>query len=199
MQGLHRNIGGYAVILWGKEQRLLILITRWQKKMHFLLTTLKVVYVLTTMMLELMEDDTVEAIRRAKMLNRLRSYGILLNLSTWQRMLRVRGSFHLRIEESLRAQDSDKGKGTDNAKISRKRLKLDNHEHENGRAHKEQGECYQTSTKGQNEIDGMDIRFKLQGMQWHHETSLKAPIGPNPKRGMTRGLTTNTKEMDFVL
>ncbi|GKE14217.1 zinc finger, CCHC-type containing protein, partial [Tanacetum coccineum] len=37
---------------------------RWQKKMHFLLTTLKVVYVLTTPMPELMEDDTVEAIRR---------------------------------------------------------------------------------------------------------------------------------------
>ncbi|GJX45341.1 zinc finger, CCHC-type containing protein [Tanacetum coccineum] len=40
---------------------------RWQKKMHFLLTTLKVVYVLTTPMPELMEDATVEAIRiRAK-------------------------------------------------------------------------------------------------------------------------------------
>nr|GEZ84014.1 hypothetical protein [Tanacetum cinerariifolium] len=40
---------------------------RWQKKMHFLLTTLKLVYVLTTPMLELLEDATVEAIRiRAK-------------------------------------------------------------------------------------------------------------------------------------
>ncbi|GKA07542.1 zinc finger, CCHC-type containing protein [Tanacetum coccineum] len=40
---------------------------RWQKKMHFFLTTLKVVYVLTTLMLELVEDATVEAIRiRAK-------------------------------------------------------------------------------------------------------------------------------------
>nr|GEU55754.1 hypothetical protein [Tanacetum cinerariifolium] len=39
---------------------------RWQK-MHFLLTTLKVVYVLTTPMPELLEDATVEAIRiRAK-------------------------------------------------------------------------------------------------------------------------------------
>ncbi|GJR11429.1 zinc finger, CCHC-type containing protein [Tanacetum coccineum] len=36
---------------------------RWQKKMHFLLTTLKVVYVLTTPMPELVEDATVEAIR----------------------------------------------------------------------------------------------------------------------------------------
>ncbi|GJT69722.1 zinc finger, CCHC-type containing protein [Tanacetum coccineum] len=126
---------------------------RWQKKMHFLLTTLKVVYVLTTPMPELLEDATVEAIRiRAKwenddyicrghilngmydslslmyirMLNRLRSYGIHLNPSTWHRILLdfkhtlkhgkddlslVQLGSHLRIEESLRAQDSDKGKG----------------------------------------------------------------------------------------
>nr|GEU55726.1 zinc finger, CCHC-type [Tanacetum cinerariifolium] len=37
---------------------------RWQKKMRFLLTTLKVVYVLTTLLSDLMDDDTVEAIRR---------------------------------------------------------------------------------------------------------------------------------------
>ncbi|GJV41761.1 hypothetical protein Tco_1420201 [Tanacetum coccineum] len=37
---------------------------QWQKKMHFLLTNLKVVYVLTTPIPELLEDDTVEAIRR---------------------------------------------------------------------------------------------------------------------------------------
>ncbi|GJZ02464.1 zinc finger, CCHC-type containing protein [Tanacetum coccineum] len=36
---------------------------RWQKKMHFLLTALKVVYVLTTPMPEWLEDATVEAIR----------------------------------------------------------------------------------------------------------------------------------------
>ncbi|GKC69644.1 hypothetical protein Tco_1115527 [Tanacetum coccineum] len=40
---------------------------RWQKKMHFLLTTLKVFYVLTTPMLELLKNATAEAIRiRAK-------------------------------------------------------------------------------------------------------------------------------------
>nr|GEZ02414.1 zinc finger, CCHC-type [Tanacetum cinerariifolium] len=40
---------------------------RWQNKMHFLLMTLKVVYVLTTPMPELVKDATVEAIRiRAK-------------------------------------------------------------------------------------------------------------------------------------
>ncbi|GJZ59166.1 hypothetical protein Tco_0614982 [Tanacetum coccineum] len=57
---------------------------RWQKKRHFLLTTLKVVYVLTTPMPELLEDNTVEAIRRrAKTWNMQRSYEILLNPSTW--------------------------------------------------------------------------------------------------------------------
>ncbi|XP_024965792.1 uncharacterized protein LOC112505993 [Cynara cardunculus var. scolymus] len=37
---------------------------RWQKKMHFLLTTLKVVYVLSTPMPELMEDETLEQTRK---------------------------------------------------------------------------------------------------------------------------------------
>nr|GEV75104.1 hypothetical protein [Tanacetum cinerariifolium]GEV75111.1 hypothetical protein [Tanacetum cinerariifolium] len=124
---------------------------RWQKKMLFLLTTLKVVSVLTTPMPELLKDATVEAIRiRAKwenddyicrghilmvclilflmyirILNRLRSCGIHLNPSTWLRILQdfkhtlkhgkddlslVQLSSHLHIEESLKAQDNDKGK-----------------------------------------------------------------------------------------
>lgn len=37
---------------------------RWQKKMHFLLTTLKVVYVLSTHMSEVDEDETLEMTRR---------------------------------------------------------------------------------------------------------------------------------------
>src|SRR5581483_10604223 len=37
---------------------------RWQKKMHFLLTTLKVVYVLSTPMPEIVEDETLEMTRR---------------------------------------------------------------------------------------------------------------------------------------
>ncbi|KAL0417138.1 UNVERIFIED_CONTAM: Retrovirus-related Pol polyprotein from transposon TNT 1-94 [Sesamum latifolium] len=37
---------------------------RWQKKMHFLLTTLKVVYVLSTPFPDYMVDETVEQIRR---------------------------------------------------------------------------------------------------------------------------------------
>ncbi|KAL0373331.1 UNVERIFIED_CONTAM: hypothetical protein Sradi_3248800 [Sesamum radiatum] len=37
---------------------------RWQKKMHFLLTTLKVVYVLSTPFFDYMVDETVEQTRR---------------------------------------------------------------------------------------------------------------------------------------
>lgn len=37
---------------------------RWQKKMHFLLTTLKVVYVLSTPMPDVVEDQTLEMVRR---------------------------------------------------------------------------------------------------------------------------------------
>nr|GEU37667.1 zinc finger, CCHC-type [Tanacetum cinerariifolium] len=137
---------------------------RWQKKMHFLLTTLKVVYVLTTPMPDLLEDATVEAIRiREKWEND--DYicrGHILNVDSrpvmeqYNELLRILGQYtqhglkmdefisvssiidklppsrkdfkhtlkhgkdnlylvqlgsHLRIEESLRAQDSDKGKG----------------------------------------------------------------------------------------
>nr|GEW24687.1 retrovirus-related Pol polyprotein from transposon TNT 1-94 [Tanacetum cinerariifolium] len=82
---------------------------RWQKKMHFSLTTLKVVYVLTISTSELLEDATVEAIRiRAKWEND--DYickGHILN----DDLSLVHLGSHLRIEESLRAQDSDKGKG----------------------------------------------------------------------------------------
>nr|GEY53892.1 zinc finger, CCHC-type [Tanacetum cinerariifolium] len=82
---------------------------RWRKKMHFLLTTLNVVYVLTTSMPELWEDATVEAIRiRAKWEND--DYicrGHILN----DDLSLVQLGSHLHIEQSLRAQDNDKGKG----------------------------------------------------------------------------------------
>ncbi|GJY07722.1 zinc finger, CCHC-type containing protein [Tanacetum coccineum] len=88
---------------------------RWQKKMHFLLMTLKVVYVLTTPMPELMEDDTVEAIRRREnIIDKLppswKDYKHTLKHGKDDLSLVQLGS-HLRIEESLRAHDSDKGKG----------------------------------------------------------------------------------------
>nr|GEZ55252.1 zinc finger, CCHC-type [Tanacetum cinerariifolium] len=152
---------------------------RWQKKMHFLLTTMKVVYVLATPMPEWLEDATVEAIRiRAKWKNDdyICSGHILTGMSDslfdvytnvesakelwdsleskymvedssskkflvsnfnnykmvdsrpvmeqYNELLRILGQYtqhddlslvqlgsHLRIEKSLRAQDSDKGKG----------------------------------------------------------------------------------------
>ncbi|GKA15359.1 hypothetical protein Tco_0695106 [Tanacetum coccineum] len=127
--------------------------------MHFLLTMLKVVYVLTTPMPELMEDATVEAIKiRAKwenddyickghILNGMSDslFDVYTNVESakelwdsleskymaedasskkfllppsWKdfkhgkdALSLVQLGSHLRIEESLRAQDSDKGKG----------------------------------------------------------------------------------------
>ncbi|GJZ16078.1 zinc finger, CCHC-type containing protein [Tanacetum coccineum] len=148
---------------------------RWQKKMHFLLTTLKVVYVLTTPMPELLEDATVEAIRirakwenddyicrghilngmsdslfdvytnvesakelwdslESKILGQYTQHGLKMDESisvssiidklptSWKDFKHtlkhgkddlslVQLGSHLRIEESLRAQDNDKGKG----------------------------------------------------------------------------------------
>ncbi|GKA01423.1 hypothetical protein Tco_0674088 [Tanacetum coccineum] len=118
----------------------------------FLLTTLKVVYVLTTPMPKLMEDDTVEAIRRRakwenndymsvkeqfnellKILGQYTQHGLKMDESisvssvidklplSWKDFKHtlkhgkddlslVQLGSHLRIEESLWAQDRDKGK-----------------------------------------------------------------------------------------
>ncbi|GJU36817.1 zinc finger, CCHC-type containing protein [Tanacetum coccineum] len=100
---------------------------RWQKKMHFLLTTLKVVYVLPTLMPELLEDATVEAIRRRakwdnddyicrghilndKLPRSWKDFKHTLKHGKHDLSLVQLGS-HLHIEESLRAQKSDNGKG----------------------------------------------------------------------------------------
>nr|GEY21362.1 zinc finger, CCHC-type [Tanacetum cinerariifolium] len=108
---------------------------QWQKKMHFLFTTLKVVYVLTTPISELLEDATVEAIRiRAKIFEQYTQHGLKMDESisvssiidklppSWKdfkhilkhgndNLSLVQLDSHLRIEKSIRAQDSDKGKG----------------------------------------------------------------------------------------
>ncbi|GJR84174.1 zinc finger, CCHC-type containing protein [Tanacetum coccineum] len=94
---------------------------RWQKKMHFLLTTLKVVYILTTPIPELLEDDTVEAIRRRANLKIDESIyvsNVIDKLPPFWKDFKhgkddlslVQLGSHLSIEESLRAHDSDKGK-----------------------------------------------------------------------------------------
>nr|GEU72205.1 zinc finger, CCHC-type [Tanacetum cinerariifolium] len=106
---------------------------RWQKKMHFLLTTLKVVYVLTTPMSELVEDATVEAIR-IRVLRQYTQHGLKMDESisvsstidklppSWKNFKHtlkhgkddlslVQLGSHLRIEESIRARESNKGKG----------------------------------------------------------------------------------------
>ncbi|GKE60915.1 hypothetical protein Tco_1511282, partial [Tanacetum coccineum] len=105
--------------------------------MHFLLTTLNVVYVLSTLMPELLDDDMVEEIRRRSMwenddyickgriLNKdASSKKFLVNKlpPSWNDfkhslnhdkddMSLVQLGSYLRIEESLREQESDKGKG----------------------------------------------------------------------------------------
>nr|GEX77253.1 zinc finger, CCHC-type [Tanacetum cinerariifolium] len=110
---------------------------RWQKKMHFLLTTLKVIYVLTTPMPELLEDATVEAIRirakwenddyicRGHILNGMSDslFDVYTNVESAKELWDSLESKYvaedslskkflsLTYKGSLRAQDSDKGKG----------------------------------------------------------------------------------------
>ncbi|GJX38941.1 hypothetical protein Tco_0252244 [Tanacetum coccineum] len=93
---------------------------RWQKKMHFLLSSMSVVYVLTTPIPEDGGDDaTVEQIRkRAKWDNGdyvcrgliLKDFKHTLKHKKKELTLVELGS-HLRIEESFKAHNSDKPKG----------------------------------------------------------------------------------------
>ncbi|GJY98551.1 hypothetical protein Tco_0515461 [Tanacetum coccineum] len=93
---------------------------RWQKKMHFLLSSMSVVYVLTTPIPEDGGDDaTVEQIRkRAKWDNGdyvcrgliLKDFKHTLKHKKEELTLVELGS-HLRIKESFKTQDSDKPKG----------------------------------------------------------------------------------------
>nr|GFA93449.1 zinc finger, CCHC-type [Tanacetum cinerariifolium] len=69
---------------------------RWQKKMHFLLFSMSVVYVLITPIFEDDGDDaTVEQIRkRAKILNLPKNYEIHWRLNIWLRMHQLRSSLY---------------------------------------------------------------------------------------------------------
>ncbi|GJR00950.1 zinc finger, CCHC-type containing protein [Tanacetum coccineum] len=101
---------------------------RWQKKMHFLLTTLKVVYVLTTPMPELVEDARVEAIRirakwenddyicRGQILNGMSDslFDAYTNVESAKELWDSLESKYMAEDysnDSLWSQDCDKGKG----------------------------------------------------------------------------------------
>ncbi|GKB28318.1 zinc finger, CCHC-type containing protein [Tanacetum coccineum] len=91
---------------------------RWQKKMNFLLSSMSVVYVMDTPLPEYGGDNsTVEQVRkRAKMLKLPKNYRTHWRPNIWLRMPQdeltlVELGSHLHIEESLRAQDSNKPKG----------------------------------------------------------------------------------------
>ncbi|GJW21007.1 hypothetical protein Tco_0031629 [Tanacetum coccineum] len=77
---------------------------RWQKKMHFLLPSMSVVYVLTTFIPEDGENAIMEQIRKR---NKFQAH---LETSKGELTLVKLGS-HLHIKESPRVQDSDKPKG----------------------------------------------------------------------------------------
>nr|GEZ09086.1 zinc finger, CCHC-type [Tanacetum cinerariifolium] len=104
---------------------------RWQKKMHFLLCSMSVVYVLTTHIPEDGENATVDQIRRR---NKFTQYKMNMDEAihvsciiekispSWkdfkhtlkhnkEELTLVELGSHLRIEESLMAHDSDKPKG----------------------------------------------------------------------------------------
>nr|GEW40852.1 zinc finger, CCHC-type [Tanacetum cinerariifolium] len=121
---------------------------RWNKKMHFMLSSMSVVYVLTTPMPEDGgENPTVEQVKkRAKMLKLLKNYRIPWKPNIWLRMPQVSRIIdklppswkdfkhtlkhlkeeltlivldnHLCIKESLKVHDSDKTKGNNVADSS---------------------------------------------------------------------------------
>ncbi|GJW51868.1 zinc finger, CCHC-type containing protein [Tanacetum coccineum] len=87
---------------------------RWQKKMHFLLSSMSVVYVMTTPIPKDGDDASVEKLRKRNKWNNddyvCRDFKHTLKHKKDELTLIELGS-HLRIEESLKAQDSDKLKG----------------------------------------------------------------------------------------
>ncbi|GJT10672.1 hypothetical protein Tco_0857714 [Tanacetum coccineum] len=80
---------------------------RWHKKMHFLLSTMSVVYVLNTSILDDGDDAIVEQIRRRnKWENDDYNYGIPWRLNIWLGMHQVRGSLFtqhkMNMDEAIR-------------------------------------------------------------------------------------------------
>ncbi|GKA59151.1 reverse transcriptase domain-containing protein [Tanacetum coccineum] len=79
---------------------------------------------------------------------------------------------------------------TDKAKITRKRLKPGKHEHGNGRARKEPGECYQWSTQ---------VNPQQQSTHGQSNTSSNAPYWPIPTRNATLNDEEAQGKMGFAL
>ncbi|GKE30286.1 hypothetical protein Tco_1445670 [Tanacetum coccineum] len=99
---------------------------RWKKKMHFLLSTMSVVYVLNTLIPDNGDDAIVEQIRRRNKWENddyvccgiiLNDFKHTLKHKKEELTLAELGS-HLHIEESLRVQDSYKPKGNNIAGLS---------------------------------------------------------------------------------
>nr|GEW91901.1 zinc finger, CCHC-type [Tanacetum cinerariifolium] len=93
------------------SQRLWVDFGRWQKKMHFLLSTMSVMYVLNTPIYDYGDDAKVEQIRRMnKWDNDDYKYFKHTLKHKKEELTLVELGNHMRIEESLRVQDSDKPK-----------------------------------------------------------------------------------------
>nr|GEU58577.1 zinc finger, CCHC-type [Tanacetum cinerariifolium] len=91
---------------------------RWQKKMHFLLSSMSVVYVLTTSIPDDGDDATAkymaeDASSKKLLVSNFSNYKITYSRPVMEQYNELLGILksHLRIEESLRMQDSDKPKG----------------------------------------------------------------------------------------
>ncbi|GJT25197.1 hypothetical protein Tco_0895134 [Tanacetum coccineum] len=98
---------------------------RWQKKMHFLLSSMNVVYVLITPIPEDGSDDpTMEQVRKRNKWDNDDYVSCIIDKlpPSWkdfkhtlkylkEELTLVELGSHLRIEESLKMQDSDKPKG----------------------------------------------------------------------------------------
>ncbi|GJU66054.1 zinc finger, CCHC-type containing protein [Tanacetum coccineum] len=128
---------------------------KWQKKMHFLLSSMSVVYVLTTPMPEDRDDNpTVDQVRRmAKWDNNDYVYrGLILNdfkhtlKHLKEELTLVELGSHLRIEESLWMQDNDKPKGNNIFGP----LVVNMVEHDNSSRHNGLVDGSSNSMKGQN-------------------------------------------------
>ncbi|GKE26330.1 zinc finger, CCHC-type containing protein [Tanacetum coccineum] len=126
---------------------------RWQKKMHFLLTTLKVVYVLTTPMPELLEDATVELLEDATV-EAITCRGHILNAmsdSLFDVYTNVESAKELwdSLESKYMAEDSSKeSKNKNNKQNKGKKRDFKEHGSGSGSNKKPKLECWKCGKTG---------------------------------------------------